>query len=282
MEIIIASHAGFCFGVKRAIKTTYDTAEKAEGEVATLGPLIHNPQVVSRLESMGVRPIENILDFEGEVLIIRSHGVPVSVVKAAEEAGIKLVDATCPFVKKAQEYARRLKEEGCTVVIVGDKDHPEVQGLLSYAGDSALVAENHQDLEGLGKVRKIGIIAQTTTTFEKFEEVVKQCLHKSNEIKIYNTICDATHVRQQEAQEIARRVDMMLVVGGRNSGNTTRLAELCRLTGTRTFHIETQDEIDPAWLQGVSRVGITAGASTPEWIIEVVVERLNQLSNKSA
>ncbi|MEK6775575.1 MAG: 4-hydroxy-3-methylbut-2-enyl diphosphate reductase [bacterium] len=281
MEIIIASHAGFCFGVKRAIKTTYDTAEKAEGEVATLGPLIHNPQVVSRLESMGVRPIENILDFDGEALIIRSHGVPASVVKTARDAGIKLVDATCPFVKKAQEYARQLKEEGCTVVIVGDKDHPEVQGLLSYAGDSALVAADHQDLEGVRKVPKIGIIAQTTTTFETFERIVRQCLRKAKEIRIYNTICDATHVRQQEAQEIARKVDLMLVVGGRNSGNTTRLAELCGLTGTRTFHIETQDEIDPFWFQDVKEVGITAGASTPEWIIEMVIERLNQISEKS-
>lgn len=281
MEIIIASHAGFCFGVKRAIKTTYDTAEKAEGEVATLGPLIHNPQVVSRLESMGVRPIENILDFDGEALIIRSHGVPASVVKTARDAGIKLVDATCPFVKKAQEYARQLKEEGCTVVIVGDRDHPEVQGLLSYAGDSALVAADPQDLEGIRKVPRIGIIAQTTTTFETFEKIVRQCLHKAKEIRIYNTICDATHVRQQEAQEIARRVDLMLVVGGRNSGNTTRLAELCGLTGTRTFHVETQDEIDPAWFQDVSEVGITAGASTPEWIIEMVIERLNQISEKS-
>lgn len=281
MKIIIASHAGFCFGVKRAIKTTYDTAEKAEGEVATLGPLIHNPQVVSRLESMGVRPIENILDFNGEALIIRSHGVPASVVKTAGDAGIKLVDATCPFVKKAQEYARQLKEEGCTVVIVGDRDHPEVQGLLSYAGDSALVAADPQDLEGISKVPKIGIIAQTTTTFETFEKIVRQCLRTAKEIRIYNTICDATHVRQQEAQEIARRVDLMLVVGGRNSGNTTRLAELCGLTGTRTFHIETQDEIDPAWFQDVSEVGITAGASTPEWIIEMVIERLNQISEKS-
>jgi len=281
MEIIIAGHAGFCFGVKRAISTAYETVDKAGGEVGTIGPLIHNPQVVSRLESVGVRPIENIRDFHGEALIIRSHGVSQSMVKTAEDAGIRLVDATCPFVKKAQEYARRLKEEGYTVVIVGDKNHPEVRGILSYAGESALVAAIPQDLDVLNKVRKIGIIAQTTTTFEKFEQVVKQCLHQANEIKIYNTICDETHVRQQEAQGIARRVDVMLVAGGRNSGNTTRLAGLCRLTGTRTFHIETRDEIDPAWFHGAGKVGITAGASTPEWIIEEMIERLNQISGES-
>ncbi len=281
MKIIIANRAGFCFGVKRAIKTTYDAIDKVSGEVATLGPLIHNPQVVSQLEKMGVRPIENIRDFQGEAVIIRSHGVPNTIVKTAEAAGIRVVDATCPFVKKAQEYAHLLDEEGYRVVIVGDKDHPEVQGILAYAGESALAAADEEDLSQLQRVRKVGIVAQTTTSSEKFKRVVNRCLDIAGEVKIFNTICDATHIRQKEAQKISRAVDVMLVVGGKNSGNTTRLAELCRQTGTRTFHVETHNEIDAAWFQDVHKVGITAGASTPDWIISGIVECLERLSVES-
>ncbi len=282
MEIIIASRAGFCFGVKRAIKTAYDTARDAEGEVATLGPIIHNPQVVSRLEDAGVRPVEKLQDFHGETLIIRSHGVPKSAMEEAQASGLNLVDATCPFVKKAQDYAQHLHQKGYRVVIVGDKNHPEVKGILAYAGESAIVAGDKMDLRDLNKVQKIGIVAQTTTTFEKLKGVVNRCMEVSNEIKIYNTICDATHYRQLEAEEIARRVDVMLVVGGKNSGNTNRLAELCRGTGTRTFHIETHEELESEWFEGIEKVGITAGASTPDWIIQKVVDFFKQLPQESA
>jgi 4-hydroxy-3-methylbut-2-enyl diphosphate reductase len=277
MEIIIASKAGFCFGVKRAIQAAYNTVETTKGEVATIGPIIHNPQVVERLEGMGVRPIEDIGDFHGETLIIRSHGVTKRIMELARESGVQLVDATCPFVKKAQDYVNLLKEEGYMVVIVGDKNHPEVQGLLAYAGDRALVAADERDLAKQKKTRKIGIVAQTTAILEKFKRVVSQSMELASEIKVYNTICDATHVRQREAQEIASCVNVMLVVGGKNSGNTTRLAELCRQTGTRTFHIETHDEIDPEWFQGVEKAGITAGASTPDWIIKDVIEHLERM-----
>lgn len=282
MEIVIARRAGFCFGVKRALKITYQTAESAKGEVGTLGPLIHNPQVVARLVKMGVRPVEDIPGFHGETLIIRSHGVPGSVLRAAEGSDVRLVDATCPFVKKAQDYARELNSEGYRVVIVGDKNHPEVQGILSYAGEDAVVAVDERDLAGMKKLRKIGVVAQTTTAFERFKRVVNRCMEISSEMKIHNTICDATHVRQKEAEEIARTVDVMLVVGGKNSGNTTRLAELCGETGTPTFHIEAREDLQNDWFRNTRRVGITAGASTPEWVIEAVVERLKKWSAVSA
>jgi 4-hydroxy-3-methylbut-2-enyl diphosphate reductase len=274
VEIVVASRAGFCFGVKRAIKRAYDTVGQAKGEVATLGPIIHNPQVVSHLERMGVRPIKNLREFQGEVLVIRSHGIPKSLLDEAKASGVRIVDATCPFVKKAQDDARRLSEEGYTVVIVGDRDHPEVEGILSFAGEAAIVAGDESDLGDLQSVKKIGIIAQTTTTFDRFRNVVNRCLEMAHELIIYNTICDATHYRQKEAEEIARSVDVMLVVGGKNSGNTNRLAELCRQTGTRTFHVETRDEVDPGWFQKTSRVGVTAGASTPDWIIQDVLDFL--------
>jgi (E)-4-hydroxy-3-methyl-but-2-enyl pyrophosphate reductase len=277
MEIIIADKAGFCFGVKRAIKTAYDTANETEGKVATIGPLIHNPQVVARLEEMNVHPVERFEDFHGETLVIRSHGVPPSVLEEARRKGVRLVDATCPFVKNAQDYASLLREEGYQVVIVGDKDHPEVQGIMAYAGDSSRVVSDESDLADLEKVRKIGIIAQTTTTLEKFKMVVGRCLEIAGELKVFNTICDATLIRQKEAQTIAREVDLMLVVGGKNSGNTTRLAELCQETGTPTFHIETSQELVAEWFKGVGKVGITAGASTPEWIIREIVNVLQHL-----
>jgi len=281
MEILLADKAGFCFGVKRAIKTAYDTARENAGEVGTIGPLIHNPQVVARLEEMGVHPVAGVKDFPGETLIIRSHGVPPSVYEAAEAAGIRLVDATCPFVKNAQDYARLLRKEGYRVVIVGDRNHPEVQGIMAYAGESVAVTVDAEDLRTLGKVRRIGVIAQTTIPLKRFQSVVARCLEIAGEVKVFNTICDATRVRQEEAQSIARRVDLMLVVGGRNSGNTTRLAELCRETGTRTMHLETMAEVDPAWLSGVEKIGITAGASTPEWIIREIVGKLHGLSGES-
>ncbi len=278
MEIIVSDKAGFCFGVKRAIQTAYDTAHQTEGEVATLGPLIHNPQVVSRLKEMKVRPVEGLDELRGNTLIIRSHGVPKEVIDDAERRGVRVINATCPFVKKAQNYASLLQQEGYRVVIVGDKRHPEVRGILAYAAGSALVAEDARDLDLLGKVSRIGVVAQTTTTLERFQRVVQRCVELAGEVKVYNTICDATSIRQREAEEIAGRVDVMLVLGGKNSGNTTRLAELCRSTGTPTYHIETSAEIDPLWVQGAQKVGITAGASTPQWIIADVVAFLRRLS----
>jgi len=278
MKIVVARKAGFCFGVKRAIKAAYETAGKETKEVATLGPLIHNPQVVARLEEMNVRTVDRVEDFHGDILIIRSHGVPRQVFEKARNAGIEVIDATCPFVKNAQDFAARLHADGYRVVIVGDESHPEVRGIMDYAGESAVVASDGDGVAGLKGSRKIGIVAQTTTTMEKFTSVVARCLEIAREVKIFNTICDATHVRQKEAQEIAQTVDLMLVVGGRNSGNTNRLSEICGQTGTPTRHIETEREIESGWFCGVSRVGITGGASTPDWIIEAVIDRLREIT----
>ena len=278
MKIVVARRAGFCFGVKRAIKAAYETAGKETREVATLGPLIHNPQVVARLEEMNVRTVGRIEDFHGDILIIRSHGVPKAVLEEARQAGIEVIDATCPFVKNAQEYAAQLHADGYRVVIVGDESHPEVRGIKAYAGEPAFVISDGAGVTQLKGSRKIGIVAQTTTTMEKFMSVVGPCLEIAREVKIFNTICDATHVRQKEAQKIARTVDLMLVVGGRNSGNTSRLSEICGQTGTPTRHIETHQELEREWFQGVDRVGITGGASTPDWIIEDVVARLQEIA----
>ncbi|MEK7279726.1 MAG: 4-hydroxy-3-methylbut-2-enyl diphosphate reductase, partial [Nitrospirota bacterium] len=185
-----------------------------------------------------------------------------------------------PFVKKAQQYARRLVEEGYQVILVGDEQHPEVKSIIGHAGGDCIVGEDYDSIKDRIKSKKIGILTQTTQNYSKFSDIVVKCLKDAEEVKIYNTICDATGLRQEEAVELARKVDLMLVIGGRNSANTTRLATICRETGRDVRLIETEDEIDDEWFKNIGRVGITAGASTPIWLIEGVVDRLKIIKNQ--
>ncbi len=275
MEIFLADKAGFCFGVKRAISTAYEAAGK--GRVYCLGPLIHNPQEVERLRKMG---IETVSDFStlkrGDSLIIRSHGVPPRILIQARDMGLTIIDLTCPFVGKAQRDAEVLHKEGYQVVVVGEKKHPEVQSILGYAGESAVVVETAEDIEGLKLQGRLGVVAQTTQSYSNFSEIVLKLLRVSKELKVFNTICSSTKERQEAARILASQVDVMLVVGGRNSANTSRLASLCRKEGKPTYHIEVADEIQSEWLAGISTVGVTAGASTPDWVVDGVLERLKK------
>lgn len=280
MEIIVAKSAGFCFGVKRAINLANECACEEGGEIFTLGPIIHNPQEVQRLEDSNIYAKKDIKEIDSGTVIIRSHGVRLDELDAAEAKGLRVVDATCPFVKKAQELVSRLSDEGYPVVVVGEKAHPEVRGLLSYSKGDVRVAESPEELKGMPRVRKIGIVAQTTVPVEKFEAVVSYCLNKASEIKVFNTICNATSIRQKESIELAERTECMVVVGGRNSANTRRLAEICRSIQPSTYHIEVSDEIDPRWFSGVERVGVTAGASTPDWIVEDVISKISSVCSK--
>ncbi len=281
MEIILADKAGFCFGVKRAINTAFEAAGKGQGRVYCLGPLIHNPQEVERLNKAGVVTVEDFLSLQpGDSLIIRSHGVPPSVLAQARAKGLTIIDLTCPFVGKAQRDAEALKKEGYQVVVVGEKKHPEVQSILGYAGDNAVVVENAGDLDGLVIQGRVGIVAQTTQSYGNFSEIVLKLLGLSKELKIHNTICSSTKERQEAARVLAERVDVMLVVGGRNSANTSRLADLCRRAGRHTYHIEVADEIRHEWLIGAARVGVTAGASTPDWVVEGVIRKLVEEGGK--
>ncbi len=274
MKIVLADSAGFCFGVKRATQLAFKAAEET-CRICSLGPIIHSPQVVEKLENKGVRVVEKLEDIEEGTVIIRSHGITAGELEEIKARNLIPVDATCPFVKKAQDYATMLCSEGYSVVLVGEKDHPEVKGIISYTrdGEVTVVADSReaQHLPGKGK---IGIVAQTTQSFENLRQVTTVCLDKSKEVRVFNTICDATSVRQEEARKIAREVDLMLIVGGFNSANTTRLAQICRELQARTYHVETASEIDPSWFCSVETVGITAGASTPRWIIDEVVERV--------
>ncbi len=282
MEIIIAKRAGFCFGVKRAVDMTVEIAGKEKDGVFTLGPIIHNPQVIARLKEEGVSPIE-MDDIEHENikdLIIRTHGIPRQLYDNISARGFRIIDATCPFVKKAQHYAKLLKENGYQVVILGDGNHPEVKGLTSYAGEDVLVVNENSVLRGLKS--KVGIVVQTTQSVEALKKVLAKVIECAKEVKVYNTICNSTALRLRETEEMAHKVDVMVVVGGKNSANTTQLANLCRSLNVRTYHIETASEIEDTWFSGVDRIGITAGASTPDWIIKEIEKRIRYIGGGSS
>lgn len=278
MEILLAQKAGFCFGVKRATKMAFDAAEE-KNDAFTLGPIIHSPQVVERLKELGVGMEKSLQQITKGTVILRSHGVRAEEMQEALDKGLDVIDATCPFVRKAQEHVRFLSSEGYSVVVVGEEEHPEVQGIVSYATGPVHVVADGEKAKALPYAAKLGIVAQTTQPFRNLAEVVTSCLKRGGEIRIFNTICDATTVRQNAAEELAARVDCMIVVGGYNSANTCRLRDLCSALQTNTHHIETAEEIDPAWFTNVERVGVTAGASTPKWIIDAVLDRLTQIDN---
>ncbi len=273
MKFILAKRAGFCFGVKRAVDISFDMASKKKG-IYTLGPIIHNPQVVNKLNNKGVKPIDEPSK-EMNSIIIRTHGVPIEMYDKLNNLGVEVVDATCPFVKNAQTYAKLLREEGYQVIILGDKDHPEVKSIMSFAGNDAVVVGKDEYPETIKS--KVGVVVQTTQPVNALERLLSFIILKAKEIKIHNTICNSTSLRLKETGEICDNVNIMIVVGGKNSANTTQLANLCKEKDVRTYHIETASEILPHWLNGTESVGITAGASTPHWIIEEVVDRIRDL-----
>ncbi|MHB1127197.1 MAG: bifunctional 4-hydroxy-3-methylbut-2-enyl diphosphate reductase/30S ribosomal protein S1 [Bacillota bacterium] len=274
MEITVAPYAGFCFGVKRALEAAQKEAENQTQPLYTLGPLIHNPQEVERLARRGLRPVEQLTEVDGGVLIIRSHGVEPGVLDEAHKKGLTVVDATCPFVKRAQEVARFLQEQGYQVVVVGDRLHPEVVGIVGWSGNNTVVVEDAAEATGLPLYPRIGVVAQTTQTAENLEEVTKVLSTKTEDLVVHNTICHATRQRQEATAELAKAVDIMIVVGGKNSANTQKLANICRAAGTPTYHVEQAKELCSQWFIDAHRVGVTAGASTPDWIIEEVVDTM--------
>jgi len=278
LKIILAKQAGFCFGVKRATQMAFEAAAKG-GSTSTLGPIIHSPQVVQRLEEMGVKVLKSISELDSGAIIIRSHGVAAEELQEACRKELEIVDATCPFVKKAQEHVKSLSLAGYDVVVVGDADHPEVQGIVSYAKGKVYVVGSGEEAGRLKISGKIGVVAQTTQSFENLKNVVLECLLKGSEIRVFNTICDATAVRQEEAKELAKRVDCMIVIGGYNSANTTRLAQVCAELQPKTYHIETAQQLNRDWFQGVDTVGVTAGASTPKWVIDEVLEQIARIED---
>jgi len=284
MKIIVAPHAGFCFGVERAIELAEESAKytKEGKKVFTYGPLIHNPQEIGRLKTLGINVLENEGQLDRDtVLILRSHGIPPQKERELKSKGVQIVDATCPYVKAVHEAVVKLVNEGYFIVLVGEKNHPEVLGTWGYLRDAkgeGIIVETLEDLKPALNKTKVGVIAQTTQNEQFFKEVVGELALWVQELKVINTICNATSVRQEEVRELAPKVDVMLIIGGKNSGNTTRLYKIAKSLNPNSYHIETADELKEEWFQNASTVGISAGASTPKWIIESVLKRLEEIS----
>lgn len=277
LRIEVASHAGVCYGVERALKLAAHAAESARGSVTTLGPLIHNPIVVRDLESAGVKGAQTVDEVESGTLIIRAHGVVPQVIDQARAKGLEVLDATCPYVKKVHMAAEKLVREGYQLIVVGESGHPEVEGILGHAGDAAHVVSTPRDLDGVDLARKVGVVVQTTQTPANLAAIVSALALRTMDLRVVNTICSATQERQDSAAELASRADVMIVIGGKNSGNTRRLAEICMACCPRTHHIEDSSEIQRTWFEGVALVGITAGASTPGAHIDAALACINRL-----
>jgi len=272
--IVTAKRAGFCFGVKRAMDITFGIARKHGEGTFTLGPIIHNPQVIKKLEEEGVYAIGTDEVDRGVIktLIIRTHGIPRQLYDNISAKDFRIIDATCPFVKKAQHYAALLNESGYQVVILGDRHHPEVQGLMSFAGEDTVVVDGNTVPRGLKS--KVGVIVQTTQPVDALKKLLSAIVEHVKEIKVYNTICNSTALRLKETEKMARKADVVIVVGGKNSANTTQLASLCKAISVPTYHIETSEEIEDDWFRNAKCVALTAGASTPDWIISEVEKRI--------
>jgi 4-hydroxy-3-methylbut-2-enyl diphosphate reductase len=278
MEIEKAADLGFCTGVRRAINML-ERAARELGAVETLGPAVHNQQVTEQLAKSGVRMVESLDQLQGNILAITSHGVSPQVLEQAKARGLRLVDATCPFVRRTQVAAKRMASAGFLVIIFGEENHPEVQGVLGWAEGKGFATLDPPRFDKLPQ--RIGILAQTTQSFSGFTRFVSSFadshLDLISELRVVNTICDATRKRQQAALELAKRVELMVVVGSRGSANTHRLAEICSAAGVATYHIERAAEIDPSWLRDHPRhIGVTAGASTPDEAIDEVIARLKE------
>lgn len=280
MRVEIAKTAGFCWGVRRTVEKTFETvrAAKAGESIVTLGPVIHNPQVIARLKADGVEVSDRVADIhDGTTVVIRTHGALKSESALAKERRLKVVDGTCPYVKVPQVMVQRMSREGYHVIIVGDETHAEIKGVASYAEGPVTILAPGAPVPDLAGVKKVGVVCQTTIQSEFFKQVVAECVLKFREVRAYNTICHDTDERQTETRAVAAHVDAVVVVGGRNSANTRHLAEISHELQPNTHHIETAAEIEPAWFTGCEIVGVSAGASTPDWVIAEVVEALRAL-----
>jgi len=272
MRIKLAQNAGFCFGVKRAIHLALEAAKEKSG-IVTLGPLIHNPQMVQKLNEYGIHEIHSASEIAGRTTIIRSHGIPRQDLQELKDSEVEIIDATCPYVFKTQQYAKQLSDEGYDIVILGNAEHPEVIALVSYIEGNVLVVADYKELPTEIVFAKVGVISQTTQNILRLQELVGELLQRSHEVRVINTICNATEVRQQSTMALAKISDVMIVIGGRNSSNTKMLARISE-EFTETHLVETASEIDLTWFANSESVGITAGASTPDWLIIEVYNKI--------
>ena len=278
MQVLLADEYGFCFGVERAVEMV-EQAVNSGDTVRSFGPLIHNEQEMQRLGSRGVTTISEPVQIKrGETAVIRAHGVTPEVQRELEEMASKVVDATCPFVTRVQKLAARAAEQDRHVIIVGSPDHPEMIGVKGYAPDHAFVVRDESEVADLPRLRNPLVVSQTTIKAKTFFDTAEAIKTKTDdEVQVVNTICSATRDRQEAARALAGMVDAFYIIGGRHSSNSVKLLAVCKEQCEKSFLIETEAEIDPNDLIGAERVGVTAGASTPQWLIQKVVKHLNGL-----
>ncbi len=279
MKVKLAKTAGFCMGVRRAMNIVLDEVNKKKGKLYTYGPLVHNPQAIEMLKQKGVEILGDN-SVSNATVIIRAHGVAPDERKRLKETGYSLCDATCPHVARAHAIIKKGIKDGYKAIIIGDRGHAEVNGLLGYADGNGFRVENSADVEKLPDLDRACIIAQTTQDRKNFQEIVEKIKKKIPDIKIFDTICDSTNMRQKEVLELSKEVDAVVVVGGKNSANTRRLYEISRSTGVPSFHIEEDDELDHLGLEQYENIGVMAGASTPNWVINKVIDRIKYLLKK--
>ena len=273
MKIELAESYGFCFGVKRAIKIAEENKN-----AATYGPLIHNSKEIARLDTdYKVGLVDDFKIFQpGDKAIVRTHGIVKDELKALKESGVDVVDATCPFVTKPQEIAQEMSEAGYSVVIFGDEKHPEIRGVKSYATHGAVVVTEIEDLEDLKLHDRIALIAQTTRKVEDYLKIANYLIPRHKEVRVFNTICNATFENQEAARKLSKRADIMIIIGGKNSSNTKQLFSIAKENCSDSYHIEDENELDFSWFEGKELCGISAGASTPDWIIQNVVNAIEK------
>ncbi len=275
MKVLLAQHSGFCFGVKRAIQLAQEAAKSAE-KIFTIGPLIHNPQMIAELQQQGIFVADDPLAMRDSVIIIRTHGIPKSEKELLINNRNRLIDATCPYVARAQEIVAQCCAEGYPVVIMGDRTHPEVIGMKSYGDEKTQVAESATELHEIPD-NKLAVMSQTTKNMAQLHALISDLLPLVRELRVFNTICTATSLRQDASIALAQASELMIVIGGRNSANTKMLAKLCAEI-TQTVHMETAAELSTDLLKEKKNIGITAGASTPDYLIVKVFNRINEIT----
>lgn len=282
MDIIVAKSAGFCFGVSKAINTIFDILDVTDKPIFTIGPIIHNEDVVNALKERGVTAVEDLVEIGGQGnVVIRTHGVVPEVYDRLKEKDLKYTDATCPYVKKIHNLVAEKVKEDFTILIVGDREHPEVKGIYGWCKGNAYIIENVEDIDSIpDNGQKFCVVAQTTLTKENWETINENLNKKFENVIKFDTICNATSTRQKDAEELSKTVDVMLVIGGNNSSNTNKLYEICKKHCEKTYKIENASGIPPLEINKIKRIGVTAGASTPEWIIKEVIKRMDELNKQ--
>jgi 4-hydroxy-3-methylbut-2-enyl diphosphate reductase len=278
MKINVAKSAGFCFGVKRALKIAREIAQSGN-EVEMLGDIVHNEDVVKDIEKTGIRKVKRLREGTNKTLLIRAHGASADVYKRAAKKGYKIVDATCPMVKEIHDIVQVSKKEGCKIVIIGDKQHDEVRGIMGQLKNRAVVIDGMRNipLEEIRRIKKACVVVQSTQNVQKTLRIVDTLKKHVGELKFYNTICKPTRIKQQEATDMPLKNDVMIIIGSRTSANTKRLYEISKSHNKRSYWIESSTEVNPKWFEGAKSVGVMAGASTPDTTTGQVIKRIRSL-----